>query len=275
MKKAKSEPNSSLDCATKYPIVLIHGTGFRDRKLINYWGRIPKALENAGAKVFYSNHDAWGTFESNAEIIKSSILAVLDETKAEKINLIAHSKGGIEARYMISALEMEPYIASLTTISTPHYGSKTMDFCFKLPTFLFKVSATFVNLYFKLLGDKHPDFYKASTQLTTLYCNEFNQKIINSENIYYQSYATKMKNSFSDILLFLPHFIVKRIEGDNDGIVAVNSATWVNFKGVITGKRQRGVSHADIVDLRRKDYSGIDVREIYLNIVKELKSKGF
>jgi len=28
-------------CQTKYPIVLIHGAGFRDRKLLNYWGRSP------------------------------------------------------------------------------------------------------------------------------------------------------------------------------------------------------------------------------------------
>ena len=42
---------NSLECATRYPFILVHGTGFRDRKGIGYWGRIPKALEARGAAV--------------------------------------------------------------------------------------------------------------------------------------------------------------------------------------------------------------------------------
>ena len=32
----------------KYPILMVHGMGFRDRKYLNYWGRIPGTLEKAG-----------------------------------------------------------------------------------------------------------------------------------------------------------------------------------------------------------------------------------
>ena len=42
-----------LDCETRYPILLVHGTGFRDVKGISYWGRIPKALKAHGAAVFF------------------------------------------------------------------------------------------------------------------------------------------------------------------------------------------------------------------------------
>jgi triacylglycerol lipase len=266
---------SSFKCKTKFPIILIHGTGFRDHKFLNYWGRIPKALENQGAEIFYSNQDAWGIIEKNAEMIKNSILEVLTKSGSEKVNLIAHSKGGLEARYMIHELGMDQYVASLTTISTPHHGSKTMDLFFNFPLFLYKFISIFVNLYFKLLGDKEPDFYKASRQLSTICCKDFNHKIENAPCIYYQSYTSIMKNSLSDIFLFFPHFFIKRIEGDNDGMVAVNSAKWGDFKGVITGKHLRGISHADIVDLRRLNYSGFDIREIYISIVESLKDKGF
>ncbi len=35
----KNPPEPILDdCKTKYPLLLVHGTGFRDRKLFNYWG---------------------------------------------------------------------------------------------------------------------------------------------------------------------------------------------------------------------------------------------
>jgi len=262
-------------CTTEFPIVLVHGTGFRDYKYINYWGRIPKALENEGAKVFYSKQDAWGNIEDNAQTIKNSILEILHNTGCKKVNLIAHSKGGLEARYMICNLGMEECIASLTTISTPHHGSKTMDLFYNAPVFIFKTVAFFVNIYFRILGDKNPDFQTTCKQLSSIYCREFNEKNINSPNIYYQSYASKMKSSFSDILLLVPHFITNLIEGDNDGLVQVDSAKWGDFKGIIKGKKLRGVSHADTVDLRRKNYSGIDIRDIYIDIVEDLKFKGF
>lgn len=46
--------NSNI-CKTKYPLVLVHGVGFRDLKYINYWGRIPKELIRNGALIYYGN----------------------------------------------------------------------------------------------------------------------------------------------------------------------------------------------------------------------------
>ena len=48
----------SESCKTKYPLVLIHGAGFRDLKWPVYWGRIPAALEAQGAKIYYSTANA-------------------------------------------------------------------------------------------------------------------------------------------------------------------------------------------------------------------------
>lgn len=50
---------NEAQCKTKYPIVFIHGTGFRDRKWLNYWGRIPKLLIQNGCEVYYGNQDSW------------------------------------------------------------------------------------------------------------------------------------------------------------------------------------------------------------------------
>ncbi|HEX9059458.1 MAG TPA: triacylglycerol lipase, partial [Clostridia bacterium] len=65
---------SSQVCKTKYPIVLIHGFGFKDLKYINYWGRIPNELIKNGATIYYGNQEAWGTVEYNANDIKQKIL---------------------------------------------------------------------------------------------------------------------------------------------------------------------------------------------------------
>jgi len=271
-----------MNCKTKYPILLIHGTGFRDRKHLNYWGRIPKALENQGATLFYGHQDSWGSVEYNAEIMKNNLNKILVDTNCEKVNIIAHSKGGVEARYMISSLMMADKIASLTTIATTHHGSKTVDLLLKLPKWLYKIVALFTNLFFRMLGDKNPDFYTASRQFGTLHMKEFNEQNPDVPSVYYQSYAAVMKNPFSDILLFWPNLFVWLIEGENDGLVTPASATWANFKGILHGRSLRGISHADEVDARRMNYtrktskSGIsDIRDLYIDIVAGLKQMGF
>jgi triacylglycerol esterase/lipase EstA (alpha/beta hydrolase family) len=113
----------------KYPVLLVHGAGFRDKTLgfINYWGRIPELFSKHGVDVFYGGTDAWGSIENNAEVIRNKINDILNETKAEKVNIIAHSRGGLEARYLISTMNMAHTVASLTTISTPHHGVKAMN----------------------------------------------------------------------------------------------------------------------------------------------------
>ena len=47
---------------------------------------------------------------------------ILRKTGAEKVNIIAHSKGGLDSRWAISKLGLAPHVASLTTINTPHRG---------------------------------------------------------------------------------------------------------------------------------------------------------
>ncbi len=268
--------NNDLKCATQYPIILVHGTGLRDDKpLNNYWGRIPKALIKNGAKVFYGKQDAWGTIENNAKSLKENITKILEETKSEKVNIIAHSKGGLESRYMISSLGMEQYIASLTTISTPHHGSKTMDIIYKIPSSIISFIGIFVDYFYKLLGDENPSFMKTMYQFTTKEADKFNETNKNNQLVFYQSYSSKMKNVFSDIIFGFTYILVSNIEGENDGLVTTSSAIWGLNKGVITNSKNRGISHADSVDFMRMNLSGFDVRNIYIEIVNELKIKGY
>ena len=273
--------NAENRCKTRYPIVLIHGTGFRDRKWLNYWGRIPKALMSRGCEIYYGNQDSWATIERNAITVKKGIEAALAASGAEKVNLLAHSKGGMEARYVISTLGMADKVASLTTIGCPHHGSKTMDVVCKLPAFLFRVVSVFINLWFRILGDQNPDFHRVCRQFTTYFAEEFNKQNPDSKGVYYQSYAAVMKNSFSDCIMTIPHFVISRVEGENDGLVTPASAEWTNFRGILRGSSNRGISHADEVDLRRRKLSKQaqtgcvqDICDVYVQIVEGLQQRG-
>ena len=57
------------------------------------------------------------------------------------VNLVAHSMGGLDARYLITHLNMAEQVRSLTTVSTPHRGTYLVDWFFqnynqRVPLFL-------------------------------------------------------------------------------------------------------------------------------------------
>jgi triacylglycerol lipase len=260
----------------RYPVLFVHGAGFRDKTLgINYWGRIPKYLSNYGIIMYYGGTDAWGSIEKNAEILKNTIQTIIKKNKVEKVNIIAHSRGGLEVRYLISALQMDYAIASLTTISTPHRGVKIMNIAYKAPVGLYRFISFFVNTLVKIAGDKYPDFFNSSRELSEKYCTNFNNKYPNHKNIYYQSYAAKLKYFFSDIRFILLYLIISLTDGDNDGLCPVESAKWGNFQGIITAQGLWGISHAGIIDASRIEYKGVDILALYLEIVEALFKKGF
>ena len=259
----------------KYPVLFVHGFGFRDSKRISYWGRIPKLFEDKGCKVYFGGQDSCATIDGNARFLKERVESVLLETGAEKINIIAHSKGGLEARYLISTLKADDRIASLTTIGTPHRGSESIE---KIPKFVLKVAGFFMNIWMRILGDKHPDAYRAYLSFRADNAEKFNDENPDSPNVYYQSYAFVMRR---DILLWFTHCIINRIEGENDGLVSVKSAEWGDFRGIKRSNTKRGISHCDEVDLRRRRFtkkSGenvSDILEVYDEILSTLKEKGF
>lgn len=266
--------NSDL-CKTRYPLLMVHGVGFRDLRYFNYWGRIPAELTRNGALVYYGNQEAFGTIAYNGEDIRKRIFEIMENTGAEKVNIIAHSKGGLDARYAISTLKMAPFVASLTTMGTPHRGCRFVDYACRLPEGLYRFVAGCFDRTFRKFGDQNPDFYTATHQFSTKASAGFNERTPDTPEVYYQSYASKMKYPWSHMLLSIPWCMIRPLEGDNDGLVSTYSAKWGEFQGVFANKRTRGISHGDMIDLKRQDYKGFDVVETYVQIVAELKKKGF
>lgn len=260
----------------KYPLLLVHGMGFRDNKYIGYWGRIPNALEKMGCAVYFGNQDSNADIETNGKHLAERIDQILHETGAERIHIIAHSKGGLDSRYAISSLNMGSKVASLTTVATPHHGSKTIDILMKFPHFLVKFGCFLTDCWFRLLGDKKPNTYKTICAFTTSAASEFNAKNPDHPDVFYQSYAFVMKKPTSDMLMWLPNLVVKRIEGENDGLLTPTAVQWGKFQGTFSGVGNRGISHCDEIDLRRRPLSqkagsGVaDILDFYVAIAQGL-----
>lgn len=85
-----------MECKTKYPLLLVHGVFFRDSRYLNYWGRIPSELIKNGATVYYGVQDSAASVKECGKEIVERIKEIVKETGCEKVNIIAHSKGGLD-----------------------------------------------------------------------------------------------------------------------------------------------------------------------------------
>lgn len=263
-------------CSVKYPVLLVHGIAFRDETLfLKYWGSIPFSLEKRGAKVFTGKQQAYGTIRMNAQILKERVEEILEKTGSKKVNIIAHSRGGLESRYMISMLGMSDKVASLTTLATPHRGSPIADYIILHAKDRLIIGVIF-DFFARIIGDTHPESLNAAIELTTYKMKEFNETVRDAEAVYYQSYASRIDNTFRNSFWKKIYEIVADREGANDGLVSVESAKWGNFRGVVSCDGEPRVTHADIVGLHilSNEYC-FDADDFICGIVHELKLAGY
>ena len=255
---------------TKYPIILVHGLAFRDTKFTKAFGKIENKLSEAGYPVCTANIDAFGTVENNAQQLKDIILGILSDTNADKVNIIAHSKGGLDSKYMILHLDMSDKVSSLTTLCTPHKGSPVATKIWGLPMWLKKCLSFFINGFYKIMGDKNPDSLKACEQLKATENPADSDNV--DDNVYYQSYSATLRNKKDCLLMAISmNVLVKSGEARNDGMVSEKSSIFGTYKGECLDE---SVSHTQIVDFLAKRKNRHKIFEFYIKLCKELEEAG-
>lgn len=256
---------------TKYPVVLVHGMMAKDFPFWPAFRGITDFLKKHDISVYVTNQDGVGAIDTNALQLKAEIEAIIQKENCEKVNIIAHSKGGLDARYMISCLDMEKQVASLTTLSTPHHGSGLSARLLQMPRFFSRILAFSNDTLFRLLGDHHPDIMQLGRDLTAEAMDRFNENVVNAPSVYYQSFssATTSKKAF---LRFIPYQISRYCEQDDtDGMVSVTSSRWGNYQGSIDGD----IDHFKMVGIYGSKKKLADVGLFYLHIIEGLQSLGF
>ncbi|MEY8387357.1 hypothetical protein AALC17_08665 [Oscillospiraceae bacterium 38-13] len=254
------------DCRTRYPILLIHGLNCRDDWIFPYWGRVAETLRERGAQVFLSGQDAWGSISGNAEALLRRGEAILEETGSEKLNLLAHSKGGLEARYLISTLGFAGRTASLTTICTPHHGSRAAAVWLERER-VCGLAGRGLERFWRARGDRNPDFSAAVSGLTPEAMARFNRENPDSPQVYYQSWGARLDRAGWDPMDRVQLWLTKA-DAPTDGLVSPDSAVWGVYRGTL-----EGVSHQDSVGGRRRPR--FQAGEFYIRLVKELADMGF
>ncbi len=263
-------------CATKYPLLLVHGVFFRDSTFFNYWGRIPKELERNGAVIYYGMQPSAASVEDCAGELSKRIRSIVEETGCEKVNIIAHSKGGLDCRYAVSKLNAAPYVASLTTVNTPHRGCEFAEYLLnRAPEELKNEVTNAYNSTLRKIGEQNPDFMAAVTDLTASVCTQRDRELGIPEGIFCQSVGSVLKKpSGGKFPLNLSYYLVNYFDGPNDGLVSADSFGWGEKYMLLETEGTDGISHGDIIDLGRMNKPEFDVREFYVRLVADLKERG-
>jgi triacylglycerol lipase len=223
----------------------------------NYFVHLKPFLVEHGAHALFPNVEPTGGVFARAEQLRDQLRRWTDEP----VNIIAHSMGGLDARFLISSLGMAGRVASLTTISTPHRGSGLADwFC---DNFRLRVPLLVTLEAFGVNVDGFADCRPA-------FCQDFNERNPDDPGVRYFSYTAAVAPPRVTPLLRRAWNLLTPMEGPNDGIVSVRSARWGEEVGRL------GVDHfAQTPDgLFVRPDENFDTLGFYSRLIEDLARRG-
>ncbi|WP_141734926.1 lipase family alpha/beta hydrolase [Oligoflexus tunisiensis] len=259
---------------TRYPIVLLHGfLGWDQVFFFDYFYKVRGTLHGKGYDIFTTVVSPVQTVALRARELAPQLDAIMQATGAEKVNIVAHSMGGLDARYLIAQMGYAHKVASVTTIGTPHRGSP-------VPDLIFKVLGKGDNLLYKAFeylvagflgkGQKRPsdlDIRAALWNLSPRFLEEeFNPANLDSPDVYYQSYSgassiTGWGTGDRMDPLLIGFQVAFGLGTRNDGLVAESSSIWGRYRGTVS---------ADHIDLIGQLFGSTSSRFRHLNFYQTL-----
>lgn len=240
----------------KFPLVLAHGIlGFDELKLgpfrQRYFRGVAPRLERLGTRIYTFKVHPTAVVSSRAAALAKAVIAL----DAPRVNIVAHSMGGLDARYLAAKLALAGKVASIVTVGTPHRGTPLAD----LGAGLWLVAPTT-----KLLMDKAGFDAHGLLELTTERMEAFNREVPDQEGIFYGSWLAKASFTLINPLLLPTWQLLRMKAGDNDGLVPVSSQQWGETCGTIEADHWGQVGWA----------LGFDAPAFYENVVTDLIGRG-
>jgi triacylglycerol lipase len=247
----------------RHPVVFCHGmlatTMLRMQipEDTNYFTHLRPFLRERGIEALYPNVPATGGVAARAEVLRDLIRHWTDEP----VNIIAHSMGGLDARYVISHLGMADRVASLTTIAAPHHGTAVADwFCLN-----FRQRVPLL-LTLEAFGINVDGFRDCRTDA----CRAFNERTPDAAGVRYFSYTASVPSSRVSPLLRRAWNILTPAEGPNDGLVSVRSGTWGEVLGTLHA--DHFAQTPDALFLRPGE--NFDALGFYSRLIEDLAHRG-
>jgi triacylglycerol lipase len=211
---------------------------------LSYFHRIDAAIERRGHPLIVTGVHPTSGIKTRARQLKATILRELKKLDRpdEKVLIIAHSLGGLDARYMISKLGMADRVAALLTVCTPHRGSPYADWC------LLNLGKRLGGL--RLMKLLNLDI-EALTDLTTERCAQFNDQVPDAPGVRYFSVAASRPWHRVPPFALHAYKIVSAAHGENDSLVSVQSARWGEFLGVWPADHWHSINHRYVIEIKK------------------------
>ncbi|RZA05075.1 MAG: alpha/beta fold hydrolase [Proteobacteria bacterium] len=256
------------------PIVLVHGATTKGSRLQigwmdfgEYFHYIAPYYRATGSEVKTAELSTDGTIEERAAVLKNFIET---EYPGRMVNIVAHSLGGLDARYMVSVLGSQQ-VSSITTIGTPHLGTPLANWADRqvrkgYPWYWF----------FRLIGY---DMAKRRflKEITTDFMRDvFNPKVQDSPDVRYFSVQTKATFdgfTMSHLLWFPTRWLENErstmSDAGHDGMVPFDSMKWGRVIGVFEADHLAQINHQEFRSTDQTDISYNIYMNIYDNLAKE------
>lgn len=241
----------------RHPIVLAHGLFGFDEVGVGairhaYWKGIRDALEKDGNKVVVPRVPPCGSVAERAEALTRA-LSVLDE---KRVNVLAHSMGGLDARYAVTNLGLAARVAALVTVGTPHRGSPLADLSTDV--------ARKIGLQRVLETAGVP--LDAFHDLATARMARFNEEVADVRSVAYASVVGVVRRKRKANPLLVPSYLwMKKSWGVSDGVVPASSQRWGEVLAEVEADHwaQTGWSRH------------FDAADFWVRLVRELRAMGF
>ncbi|MBS0298564.1 MAG: hypothetical protein JSR32_01305 [Proteobacteria bacterium] len=199
-------------------IVLAHGIlGFGHIPLIsvNYFNDVARYLRQFNHRVLEPQVSPIGLVKTRGIEFEAAIRQEVSEN--EEIHIIAHSMGGLDARYALAKFpKLANQVKTLITIGTPHRGSPVADVV---------VNNTGGELY-DLIPWYIKEWQGGLVDLTTKAAEKFNEEIKDIDGVRYIEIAGDASKARERLIFFkLAQVIGNLNNGEiNDGVVTRSSA---------------------------------------------------
>jgi triacylglycerol lipase len=200
------------------PVVLVHGLFGFDRigvpgAKFDYFRGIAKHLGSLGCKAHAVRLPGSASVPERA----CALVEAIEALPHDRIDLIAHSLGGLDARYALSHLGLARRVRSLVTVGTPHRGTALADLALHGPL-------DWARRMIRALGLP----IEALEWLGTDALAAFNADVIDVPGVRYACVVGGMQREDSVVPLALApaHAYLRRVAGPNDGLVPMASQYW-------------------------------------------------
>ncbi|HEX7701166.1 MAG TPA: alpha/beta fold hydrolase [Kofleriaceae bacterium] len=200
------------------PVILVHGLFGFDRMGIpgarmDYFRGIAKHLETLGCHAHAVKLSRAKSVPERARELCDAITAL----QHERVDVIAHSMGGLDARYALAHLGLASRVRSLVTVGTPHRGTPLADLAVDGPLGVARRALAALGISLDAID-----------WLTTAALERFNREVLDVPNVRYACVVGGIRNATTPIPLAIQpmHAFLRKVAGANDGLVPMASQYW-------------------------------------------------